>query len=113
MSTPNEQKDHNDKSLGNYTERKTAVDNRKRSLRNAMKVVPVVLTTERSKGFVCVVLDGFLTSGMQIEVMEGDNVISIKYKIKEKGKNSFALVDADELILYESEGTTELEAERQ
>ena len=67
--------------------------------------------TIRSTGFVYVAVDGLLSRTMKIEVTEGEDVLSIKDKIKEKKKNAYASYDADDLVLFKSNETTELDAE--
>ena len=62
-------------------------------------------------GFVYVAVDGLRSRIYMVNVKKNEPVHSIREKIKEKSKNSFALYDADKLILFKSEETTELEAE--
>ena len=60
-------------------------------------------TTARSAAFVYVALDGLLSRTMKIEVTEGEDVLSIKDKIKEKGRPTFDSVAVFDLQLFRSE----------
>ena len=78
---------------------------------NTNAMVVDASTTARSAAFVYVAVDGLLSRTMKIEVTEGEDVLSIKDKIKEKKKNAYASYDADDLVLFKSNETTELDAE--
>ena len=78
---------------------------------NDRNVDAAVLTADRKTGTVYVVLDGYYSKGMQIEVVEGDNIISIKDKIKKEASPVFDSVPMLGVVLFKSEGTTVMEAE--
>ena len=48
---------------------------------------------------------------IKIKVKKNEEISTIRKKIKDEAKNSFASYDAHELSLFKSEETTELEAE--
>ena len=70
-----------------------------------------VLTADRKTGTVYVVLDDSFTRGIKIEVTEGDDVISLKNKIKKEASPIFDSVPMVGVVLFKSEGTTVMEAE--
>jgi hypothetical protein len=59
--------------------------------------------SERSEGTVYVVVDGLRAKIMEIEVKVGDSIASIRTKVKNYARNTFASVDAQDLDLFESE----------
>ena len=62
---------------------------------------PLPVTT----GIVYVVLDGYFSKGIKIQVKEGDDVSSIKNKIKKEASPIFDSVSMVGVELFKSEGT--------
>ena len=91
-----------------------AITHNNNHARNIDANVLVALSTERKTGIVYVVLDGHFSKRMMIKVMEGDDLISIKKKIKEETRPKFDLVGIHYLILFKSStvGMMEFTAER-
>ena len=66
-------------------------------------------TNVRRAGFVYETVDGLRNRELKIEVMEGDDVYSIRDKIKEKKKNAYTSYNVDELILFHGNQTVSTE----
>lgn len=120
MSPPKPPKEHDDYDDDNETNKVVENRGRKRSApptaevedQNDVIQVPTTATStagSSSHRVVYVAVDGLVSQILEIEVRDGDSVSSIKDKIKEKAKNTFASLDAYELILFESKETTELD----